>query len=90
MPSKAALATFPFFVEMSIPYKDIYNAVAEKKDINSLDQESNEVIISLGLKYFQEIKRKKNWSNIEIVEYICQYEPFTKANIRQILLEKIQ
>ena len=76
-------------VEMSIPYKDIYNAVAEKKDINSLDQESNEVIISLGLKYFQEIKRKKNWSNIEIVEYICQYEPFTKANVKQILLEKI-
>jgi hypothetical protein len=77
-------------IEMSIPYKDIYNSVAEKKDINSFDDDSSEILINLGFKYFQEIKSKKNWSKEKIIDYICQYEPFAKSNIKLLLLEKLQ
>ena len=63
-------------VEMSIPYKDIYNSVADKKDINSHDQNSNEEIIKLAIKYYHEFKKKRNMSSVEIIDSICQYEPF--------------
>lgn len=77
-------------VEMSIPYKDIYNSVADKKDINSHDQNSNKEIITLAIKYYHEFKKKKNMSSVDIIDNICQYEPFLSANIKKILLEKLK
>jgi hypothetical protein len=64
--------------------------VADKKDINSHDQNSNEEIINMAIKYYHDFKNKQNKSSVEIIDTICQYEPFLSANIKQILLEKLK
>lgn len=76
-------------IELSLPYTDIYNTVADKQNINAIDQvmEDELLIYSYGL--YQDIKNTKNASKKEIVDMICSYEPFLSANIKERLLDKI-
>ena len=65
---------------MSIPYKDIYNSVADKKDINSHDQNSNEEIIKLAIKYYHEFKKKRNMSSVEIMIVFANMNLFKRKH----------
>lgn len=76
-------------IELSLPYKDIYNSVSEKKNINDLDDNKKEAILTQAILLFDNYKKTTNKSSDEIINLICQYEPFLSANIIDKIKEKI-
>jgi len=74
-------------VELSLPYKDIYNSVSEKKNINVIDDLQTDAILSQAITLFNDFKNKRNLSALEIIDIICDYEPFLSANIKNELKE---
>jgi hypothetical protein len=75
-------------IQLSLPYKDIYNSVSEKKDINSLTTEDEDLVLNHALSLFSSFKKNKNLSDKDIIRLICSYEPFLSANIQLKLWEK--
>lgn len=76
-------------IELSLPYRDIYNSVAEKKDINSINvQKENELLIE-AYNLFHTLKKIKNLNDNQIIDSICSLEPYLSANIREKLENKI-
>ncbi|MCF8020983.1 MAG: ATP-binding protein [Vallitaleaceae bacterium] len=76
-------------VELALPYKDIYNSVADKKDINTVGNDHRETLLTQALTLFEDFKKRKNMGNRQLVDYICSYEPFLSANIKDTLWERI-
>lgn len=74
-------------IEMTIPYKDIYNSVADKKEIN--ESENNDELIKFAINYYNEIKSKRKLNKEQIINLICEHEPFLSANIKNKLMEVI-
>lgn len=87
--SASALGKIIELIELSLPYKDIYNSVSSKKEINVINDSQVNFLISQALVNFWEMKKRKNMKDTQIVDLICSYEPYHSANIRNILLEKI-
>lgn len=76
-------------IELSLPYKDIYNSVSEKKDINVIDLEKEDQLLLQAYNLYEEIKKRRNISKDKIVEFICTYEPYLSAKIQERLMEKV-
>lgn len=76
-------------IELSLPYKDIYNSVSDKKEINQLDSNKEDMLLIQAYSLYEEFKKVKNISDVKIVEQICSYEPFLSAKINERLMEKI-
>lgn len=76
-------------IELSLPYKDIYNAVSSKKEVNLFNEEQKDFLLKQAYVNFIDLKKKRNLKDTQIVELICSYEPFHSANIKELLLEKI-
>lgn len=76
-------------IELSLPYKDIYNAVSSKKEINIFNEAQTDFLLKQAHINFLDMKKKRNIKDTQIVELICSYEPFHSAKIKELLLEKI-
>lgn len=76
-------------IQFSLPYKDIYNSVSEKKDINPIVEEQKDGILQQAYDIFCEIKKTKNMKEEQIIDFISSIEPFLSANIKDKLTEII-
>ena len=76
-------------IQLSLPYKDIYNSVADKKEINTLDENKKNNLINQAISLYKDFKETRNMSKEKIIEHICSYEPFRSANIIEELKVKI-
>lgn len=76
-------------IELSLPYKDIYNSVSDKKEVNPLKEEQNDIIFSQAYNLIMEYKKTINLPLVKIIDKICSYEPFRSADIKEQLLEKL-
>jgi len=76
-------------IELSLPYIDIYNSVAQKSQINSIDDKRHNGLLNLAIELFKENKKTKNITDNQNIDEICQYEPFLSANIKDKLKEII-
>jgi hypothetical protein len=77
-------------IQYSIPYRDIYTAVAEKKDINHINEEQVNKIVEQGLIMFKESMKNKKTTKEKFIETISNYEPFSNEIVISLLLEKIK
>ncbi|MBN3489920.1 ATP-binding protein [Acholeplasma equirhinis] len=75
-------------IELSIPYNDIYNSVANKKEINQANDNDLDLIISQAYQWALELKGTTKDSIHQVIDEICSYEPFASSNIKGKLLEK--
>ena len=76
-------------IELALPYRDIYNSVADKTEINDFDDKTKDYVLSSALKLFKQYQSTKNIEPESLVDLICKVEPFLSANIREQLMEKI-
>lgn len=76
-------------VELSLPYKDIYNSVADKKEINNIDCEKQDELLLTAYDMFQKMRNRLSYPTEQIIELICQREPFLSAKIQDKLRGKI-
>lgn len=77
-------------IQYSIPYKDIYNAVAEKKDINVISEEQVNNIVEQGLVYFKNSHKKTKIPVEKFIEKISSYEPFSNEEVIRLLTTKLK
>ncbi len=75
-------------IQFSLPYKDIYNSVSDKKDINPIADDNKDIIVSQALEIYNELLKTKNLTKNQIIDTICSIEPFLSTNIRELLMEK--
>ncbi len=75
-------------IELSLPYKDIYNSVADKKEINKIDDDIREKLITQAVALCKEFMKTRNLKKEQIIDQICTYEPFKSANIKSELMVK--
>jgi hypothetical protein len=76
-------------IELSLPYKDIYNSVSDKKEVNAANEDQADVILSEAYSLVMKSLKTTNQDIQKIIEKVCSYEPFRSANLKEILLEKI-
>lgn len=76
-------------IELSLPYKDIYNSVSEKKEINQVDSDKEDQLLQQAYGLYLEYKDTRNLNKESIIENICSYEPFLSAKIQGKLLVKV-
>lgn len=76
-------------IQFSIPYRDIYNAVAEKKDINTVDEENKDKILFEAIEWYKDIRKKTSMTKEAAIQMICSIEPFLSSNIKKDLEEQI-
>jgi hypothetical protein len=76
-------------IELSLPYKDIYNSVAGKMDINHIEEDQREALITQAWSLLQEFRKKKTMNDEQLIDFICAYEPFLSAKIKDDLWGKI-
>lgn len=76
-------------IETSLPYNDIHNAVAEKRGINILDDEHQNLVLEMAYNQFIDYRNTVKLSEEEIIREICALEPFLSAKIESKLREKI-
>lgn len=76
-------------IELSLPYRDIYNSVSDKKDVNKADDNQTDMILLEAFSLAQKTLKTQNLGVLSIVEKICSYEPFRSANIKESLLVKL-
>jgi hypothetical protein len=74
-------------IQFSLPYKDIYNSVSDKKEINPIAEDDKDKIVSQALDIYNELLKTKNLTKMQIIDTICSIEPFLSANIKNILME---
>ena len=77
-------------IQYSIPYKDIYNAVAEKKDINVISAEDINRIVDQGLVYFKNSHKKTKITIEKFIEKISLHEPFSNEEVIRLLSLKLK
>jgi len=77
-------------IQYSIPYKDIYNAVAEKKDINVISAEDINRIVDQGLVYFKNSHKKTKITTEKFIEKISLHEPFSNEEVIRLLSLKLK
>jgi hypothetical protein len=77
-------------VEYSLPYKDIYNAVSEKRDVNKIEEFQADTILTQAITLFNDFRNRRNLSSDAIIDKICDYEPFLSANIKERLKEIVK
>ena len=76
-------------IQLSIPYRDIYNSVAEKKEINRLNDNDIDDLLEDAIKMFKMFKMTTNLNSEAIINMICKYEPYLSSNIRERLMVKV-
>lgn len=76
-------------IQLSIPYRDIYNSVAEKKEINRLNDDDIDDLLEDAIKMFKMFKMTTNLNSEAIINMICKYEPYLSSNIRERLMVKV-
>lgn len=76
-------------IEYSLPYKDIYNAVSEKREVNKIEELQADWILTQAITLYYDFKKKRNLSSDAIVDKICDYEPFLSANIKEKMKEMV-
>jgi len=84
------LQKFISLIELSLPYRDIYNSVAEKKEINRPNEHTRNIIIDQAFSLYKIYKTQKNLSAKNIIDLICNFEPFLNYNIEQELMRRIE
>lgn len=77
-------------IQYSIPYKDIYNAVAEKKDINVISGEELNNIVEQGLVFFNNSRKKTKISVEKFIEKISSFEPYSNEDVLRLLTTKLK
>jgi hypothetical protein len=75
-------------IELTLPYQDIYNSVASKNNINPPSEEDLNIILGQAMTLFAFLKKTINKSNKDLIEMICNWEPYFSANIKSLLLDK--
>lgn len=76
-------------IELSLPYKDIYNSVSDKKEVNTANEDQTDVILSEAYSLVMKSLKTTSQDIQKIIDKICSYEPFRSANLKEVLLEKI-
>jgi len=77
-------------IEYSIPYRDIYNAVSEKRDVNKIEESQVDSILTQAITLYYDFKKKRNLNSDAIIDKICDYEPFLSANIKEKMKEMVK
>jgi len=75
-------------IELSLPYKDIYNSVSDKKEVNPVKEDQTDVIFTEAYNIVIGYKKTMNLSYDKIIDKVCSYEPFRSANIKEKLMER--
>lgn len=84
--SKSILKQLLSLVELTIPYQEIYNSVSKKSDINSIDEEKQNLLINQAVALVEFLRKQENKPRETIINSVCKAEPFKSANIENILL----
>jgi hypothetical protein len=77
-------------IQSSIPYKDIYNSVAEKKDVNKLDLEQINNFVEQALIMFENSKKNSKITSEQFLQTISKVEPFSNKEILDVIKGKLE
>jgi len=76
-------------VELSIPYNDIYNSIADRKEVNQPTESDRDVLLMHAYDQYMYYKKTTSLSKDKIIQTICDYEPFKSTAIKSELEVKI-
>lgn len=76
-------------IELSLPYKDIYNSIAEKSEVNQIDDKQKEALLNEAVVLFKELRGSHESSDEEVLNYICSHEPYSNLDISEEVIRGI-
>jgi hypothetical protein len=77
------------YVEKTVPYQDMYVEVANGNISNDVSDQEKESLISGAISFFEIIRHShKNKTNEELINLVCQNEPFSKYKFIKLALEE--
>lgn len=87
---KQKIIRFIDSLSASLPYDDIYNSIANRKNETELNDETLDSIVIEGLAQIENIKRIIRCNNKTAYDKVVKYEPFNDEKISKLLWEKLQ
>lgn len=87
---KQRIMRFIDSLSASLPFDDIYNSIANRKNEIELNDGTLDSIVVEGLVQIENVKRVLRCNNKTAYDKVVKYEPFNDERISQILWEKLQ
>lgn len=84
---KRKILNFVDAISSTLPFDDIYNAICNKNNATSIEDEQFESIVMEGISQFKTIKRIIQKSNEEVMAVLTQSEPFNDEKISEKIRE---